>query len=49
VGDVEAAEVGAVVGVQMAEEDRIEVVQVDVSLEGAERPRAEVEQDVPRA
>ena len=42
-----AAEVQAVVGVQVGQEDRVHLQRVDVAVECAERAVAEVEQDPP--
>ncbi|BDZ57351.1 hypothetical protein GCM10025872_10080 [Barrientosiimonas endolithica] len=47
--DVEAGEVGAVVGVQVAEHDRVELVERDVALQRPERAVAQVERDAPGA
>ena len=48
-GDVEPAQVDAVVGVQVAEHDGVEVVGRHVALERPEGAAAEVEQEVPGA
>jgi len=48
-GDVEPAQVDAVVWVQVGEDDRVEVVGWEVALQRTERPAAEVEQQVPGA
>jgi hypothetical protein len=47
--DVEAAEVKAVVGVQVREQDRVEARRVDVLLQRAQSTVAQVEQDSPGA
>ena len=46
--DVEAAEVDAVVGVQVAHEHRVEVLRREVALQGAQRAASEVDQEVPQ-
>ena len=47
--DEQSGQVEAVVGVQMADHDRIDRVQLDVLLQHAERPRPHVEHEVPGA
>src|SRR5215472_6302609 len=39
-----AAQVEAVISVQVADPDRVDLVEADVTLQGAERPAAEVDQ-----
>jgi hypothetical protein len=43
--DVEAAEISAVIRVEMGEQDRGDVVEVGVSLQRSQCPVAEIEED----
>ena len=48
-GHVHAAQIHAVVRVQVGDEDRVQVLDVHVALQHAQRPGAQVQQDLPVA